>query len=49
MFPVNVTSDSRLITFNDLTVDDEGVYSCIVSNEGGNSSYDIFITVIGKN
>ena len=49
MFPANITSDSRFLTINDLTVDDEGVYSCTVSNEGGNSSYDIFITVIGKN
>ena len=48
MFPTNTTSYSNYITINNVTVDDEGVYSCTVSNEGGNSSYDIFITIIGK-
>ena len=48
MFPTNTTSYSNYITINNVTVDDEGVYTCTVSNEGGNSSYDIFITVIGK-
>ena len=49
MFPADTTSDSNYITIDNVTVDDEGVYTCTVSNEGGNSSYDIFITVIGKN
>ena len=42
-------TDSNYITIDNVTVDDEGVYTCTVSNEGGNSSYDIFITIIGKN
>ena len=49
MFPTNTTSNSSSITINNVTVDDEGVYTCTVSNEVGNSSYDIFITIIGKN
>ena len=49
MFPTNTTSDSNYITVNNVTVDDEGVYTCTVRNEGGISSYDIFITIIGKN
>ena len=48
MFPTNSTNDNNYITINNVTVDDEGVYTCTVSNEGGNSSYDIFITIIGK-
>ena len=47
MFPTNTTSSSNNITINNVTVDDEGVYTCTVSNEGGNSSYDIFINIIG--
>ena len=49
MFPTNTTSDSNFITMNNVTIDDEGVYTCTVSNEGGNTSYDVFITIIGKN
>ena len=49
MFPTNTTSNNNNITINNVTVDDEGVYTCTVSNEVGNSSYDIFITIIGKN
>ena len=49
MFPTGTTSDSNYITISNVTVDDEGVYTCTVSNEGGNSSYNIFITITGKN
>ena len=48
MFPTNTTSNNNNITINNVTVDDEGVYTCTVSNEVGNSSYDVFITIIGK-
>ena len=48
MFPTNTTSDSNHITINNVSVDDEGAYTCTVSNEGGNSSYDFFINIIGK-
>ena len=47
VFPPNTTSDSNLFVISNVTVGDEGVYTCTVSNEGGNSSYDILITVIG--
>ena len=49
MFPTDTTSDSNYITISNVTVDDKGVYTCTVSNEGGNSSYNIFITITGKN
>ena len=49
VFPANTTSNSNHITINNVTVDDEGVYTCTVSNEVGNSSYDVFINIIGKN
>ena len=49
MFPTDTTSDDHFITINNVDVDDEGVYTCTVSNEYGNSSYDTFITIIGKN
>ena len=49
MFPTDTTSDSNYIIISNVTVDDEGVYTCTVSNEGGISSYDILITIIGKN
>ena len=48
MFPANTTSDSNVIIINNLTLGDEGVYTCFVSNEGGNSTYDILITIFGK-
>ena len=48
MFPTDTTSDDHFITMNNVTVDDEGVYTCTIGNEHGNSSYDIFITIIGK-
>ena len=47
IFPTNTTSSSHIIISN-VTVDDEGIYTCTVSNEGGNSSNDIFINIIGK-
>lgn len=49
MLPADTTSDDGIITINNVTVDDEGVYTCTVSNEGGESSYDIFIMIIGEN
>ena len=49
MFPASTTSNNSLITINNVTVDDEGVYTCTVSNNGGFTSYDIFISIIGKN
>ena len=49
IFPASTTSNSSLITINNVTVDDEGVYTCTVSNDGGFTSYDIFISIIGKN
>ena len=49
MLPADTTSDDSIITISNVTVDDEGVYTCTVSNEGGESSYDIFIMIIGKN
>ena len=49
IFPANTTSDSKILIISNVTVDDEGVYSCIVSNEQGNSSYDVLITIVGKN
>lgn len=47
MISINTTSNS--ITITNLTMDDEGVYYCIVSNEGGSSSHAVLVTVIGKN
>lgn len=45
---INTTTNS--ITIANLTVDDdEGVYYCIVSNEGGRSSHTVLVTIIGKN
>ena len=49
ILPTDTSSDASIITINNVTVDDEGVYTCTVSNEGGESSYDIFIMIIGKN
>ena len=49
IFPANTTSDSKILIISNVTVNNEGVYSCIVSNEQGNSSYDILITIVGKN
>ena len=49
IFPASTTSNSNLITINNVTVDDEGVYTCTVSNDGGFTSHDIFISIIGKN
>ena len=47
LLSINTTSSS--ITIANLTVDDEGVYYCTVSNEGGRSSHTVLVTIIGKN
>lgn len=48
MFPANTTSDSNFLVIRNVSVHDEGVYTCTVNNEGGDSGYNILITIIGK-
>ena len=49
VFSTNITTVGNFIIIKNVTVDDGGTYTCTVTNGGGSSSYNIHITIIGKN